>query len=36
VGVVGGSWMCTANLVDAENWDEITRLSKEAIELATA
>ena len=36
VGVVGGSWMCAANLVDAENWDEITRLSIEAIELATA
>lgn len=36
VGCVGGSWMCAANLVDAENWDEITRLSAEAIELATA
>jgi 2-dehydro-3-deoxyphosphogluconate aldolase/(4S)-4-hydroxy-2-oxoglutarate aldolase len=36
VAVVGGSWMCAANLVDAENWDEITRLSAEAIELATA
>jgi 2-dehydro-3-deoxyphosphogluconate aldolase / (4S)-4-hydroxy-2-oxoglutarate aldolase len=36
VGVVGGSWMCAANLVDAENWDEITRLSIEAIALATA
>jgi len=36
VAVVGGSWMCSANLVDAENWSEITRLSAEAIELATA
>jgi 2-dehydro-3-deoxyphosphogluconate aldolase/(4S)-4-hydroxy-2-oxoglutarate aldolase len=36
VAVVGGSWMCAANLVDSENWDEITRLSAEAIELATA
>jgi len=36
VGVVGGSWMCAASLVDAENWDEITRLSIEAIALATA
>ncbi|MDQ7073195.1 MAG: bifunctional 4-hydroxy-2-oxoglutarate aldolase/2-dehydro-3-deoxy-phosphogluconate aldolase [Gammaproteobacteria bacterium] len=36
VACVGGSWMCAANLVDAENWDEITRLSAEAIELATS
>ncbi len=36
VACVGGSWMCAANLVDSENWDEITRLSVEAIELATA
>lgn len=36
VGCVGGSWMCAADLVDAENWDEITRLAAEAIELATA
>lgn len=36
VACVGGSWMCAANLVDAENWDEITRLSAEAIEIATA
>jgi 2-dehydro-3-deoxyphosphogluconate aldolase/(4S)-4-hydroxy-2-oxoglutarate aldolase len=36
VACVGGSWMCAANLVDSENWDEITRLSAEAIELATA
>ncbi len=36
VACVGGSWMCAANLVDAENWDEITRLSAEAIKLATS
>ena len=36
VACVGGSWMCAANLVDSENWDEITRLSAEAIKLATA
>ena len=36
VACVGGSWMCAANLVDAENWDEITRLSAEAIKIATA
>jgi 2-dehydro-3-deoxyphosphogluconate aldolase/(4S)-4-hydroxy-2-oxoglutarate aldolase len=36
VACVGGSWMCAANLVDAENWDEITRLSAEAVKLATA
>ncbi|NQY27539.1 MAG: bifunctional 4-hydroxy-2-oxoglutarate aldolase/2-dehydro-3-deoxy-phosphogluconate aldolase [Piscirickettsiaceae bacterium] len=36
VACVGGSWMCAASLVDAENWDEITRLSAEAIKIATA
>ena len=36
VACVGGSWMCAANLVDAEDWDEITRLSAEAIKLATS
>ncbi len=36
VACVGGSWMCAANLVEAENWDEITRLSIEAIKIATA
>lgn len=36
VACVGGSWMCAANLVDAENWDEITRLSAEAVLLATS
>lgn len=33
VACIGGSWMCAANLVDAENWDEITRLSAKAIEI---
>ena len=36
VACVGGSWMCAASLVDAEYWDEITRLSIEAIVLATS
>jgi len=27
----GGSWMCPKNLIDAGEWDEITRLCKEAI-----
>jgi 2-dehydro-3-deoxyphosphogluconate aldolase/(4S)-4-hydroxy-2-oxoglutarate aldolase len=36
VACVGGSWMCAANLVDDENWDEITRLSAEAVQLATS
>jgi len=36
VATVGGSWMCAANLVDSENWDEITRLSAEAVQIATA
>ena len=36
VACVGGSWMCAASLVDAEDWGEITRLSIEAIALATS
>ena len=35
VACVGGSWMCAASLVDAQDWGEITRLSIEAIALAT-
>lgn len=27
----GGSWMVPSSLVDAENWEEITRLTKEAV-----
>ena len=34
VACVGGSWMCAANLVDAENWDEITRLAKQAANIS--
>lgn len=30
VACVGGSWMAPADLVDACNWDEISRLAKEA------
>ncbi len=36
VACVGGSWMAPASLVDAENWDEISRLTVEAISLAKA
>jgi len=28
---VGGSWMVKADLINGENWDEITRLSAEAV-----
>jgi len=27
----GGSWMCPKTLIDAEKWDEITQLCKEAV-----
>ncbi len=30
VACVGGSWMAPADLVDAENWDEIRRRAKQA------
>lgn len=33
IKAVGGSWMCPANLIQEKNWDEITRLSKEAIDI---
>lgn len=36
VACVGGSWMAPASLVDAENWDEINRLTVEAISLTKA
>jgi len=35
VACVGGSWMAPATLVDAEDWDEIKRLTIEAIRIAT-
>lgn len=34
VACVGGSWMAPADLVDAENWDEINRLTIEAVNIA--
>lgn len=34
VACVGGSWMAPAGLVDAENWDEINRLTVEAVNIA--
>jgi 2-dehydro-3-deoxyphosphogluconate aldolase/(4S)-4-hydroxy-2-oxoglutarate aldolase len=34
VACVGGSWMAPADLVDAENWDEINRLTVEAVNIA--
>ncbi len=30
IAFVGGSWMCPASLISEGNWDEITRLSREA------
>ncbi len=34
VACVGGSWMAPANLVDAGNWAEITRMAKQAASLS--
>ncbi len=34
VACVGGSWMAPADLVDAENWDEIKRRTIEAVAIA--
>ncbi len=33
VACVGGSWMAPADLVDANDWDEITRRAKEATKI---
>ena len=33
VACVGGSWMAPASLVDAEDWDEIKRLTIEAVSI---
>jgi 2-dehydro-3-deoxyphosphogluconate aldolase/(4S)-4-hydroxy-2-oxoglutarate aldolase len=30
----GGSWMVTKELLGAGNWSEVTRLSKEAVQIA--
>ncbi|MCL2530881.1 MAG: bifunctional 4-hydroxy-2-oxoglutarate aldolase/2-dehydro-3-deoxy-phosphogluconate aldolase [Oscillospiraceae bacterium] len=32
----GGSWMCTRELIDAGDFEEITRLSREAVDLVSA
>jgi len=34
VAAVGGSWMVAAELINQKNWGEITRLAREAVELA--
>ena len=34
VACVGGSWMAPTSLVDAEDWDEIKRLTIEAVSIA--
>ena len=33
VATVGGSWMLPADAVKSGNWDEVTRLSREAVEM---
>ena len=33
IAAVGGSWLCTKDLINEEKWDDITRLSKEAMEI---
>lgn len=33
IEAVGGSWMCPKDLINAGNWNEITKLSKEAVEI---
>ncbi|MBZ6073414.1 bifunctional 4-hydroxy-2-oxoglutarate aldolase/2-dehydro-3-deoxy-phosphogluconate aldolase [Aeromonas schubertii] len=35
VATVGGSWMLPADTVKAGNWDEVTRLSREAVALVS-
>lgn len=35
VATVGGSWMLPADAVKSGNWEEVTRLSREAVELVT-
>ncbi len=36
VACVGGSWMAPADLVDAENWQEITLRAKQAASISTS
>ena len=33
IAAVGGSWLCTKDLIKDGKWDEITRLSKEAMDI---
>ena len=33
IAAVGGSWLCTKGLIKDGKWDEITRLSKEAMDI---
>jgi 2-dehydro-3-deoxyphosphogluconate aldolase/(4S)-4-hydroxy-2-oxoglutarate aldolase len=33
---IGGSWMVAPNLLEAEDWDAVTRLTADAIGLAVA
>ena len=33
IAAVGGSWLCTKDLITNGKWDEITKLSKEAMDI---
>ena len=33
IAAVGGSWLCTKDLITSGKWDEITKLSKEAMDI---
>ena len=33
IAAVGGSWLCTKDLIKDGKWDEITKLSKEAMDI---
>ena len=33
IAAVGGSWLCTKDLITKGKWDEITKLSKEAMDI---
>ena len=34
IAAVGGSWLCTKDLITNGKWDEITKLSKEAMDIS--
>ena len=34
IAAVGGSWLCTKDLIKDGKWDEITKLSKEAMDIS--